>query len=112
MTLTTLTTIYNTDNKRTEINNNTDIDINTESDNNDNKTDRDNNNDKTDSDNNNDKTDSDNNNNKTNCSVIGIQEEPGLFSSCECYGNRVLISAVSLNWTPTVSGIHEPAIFN
>ena len=79
MTLTTLTTIYNTDNKRTEINNNTDIDINTESDNNDNKTDRDNNNDKTDRDNNNDKTDSDNNNNKTNCSVIRIQEELVFF---------------------------------
>ena len=74
MTLTTLT-IYNTDNKRTEINNNTDIDINTESDSNDNKTDRDKNNDKTDS-------------------VIRILEEPGLFS--ECYGNRVPISAISL----------------
>ena len=94
MTLITLTTIYNSDNKRTKINNNTDIDINIESDNNDHKTDRDNNNDKTDRDNNNDKTDSDNKNNKTNCSIIRIQEEPGLFS--ECYGNRVPISAISL----------------
>ena len=78
MTLTTLTTIYYSDNKRTEIKNNTDIGINTESDNNDNKIDRDNNNDKTDS-------------------VIWIQEEPDLFSSCECCVNRVPISAISLN---------------